>query len=412
MSVSPSVTRPIFPRRADILDVDPSVTGGTYRINRLRNLHGPKRHDSTRQGGTTDPIPYNATAAFVQNQLENLVGFGNVAVIRSIATGRPGLYTITFQGESTGLAIAMQVVSVKPDGDQSRRDASCELTQGGVPSTDPPRSPRRPNTIAPLDGNNAQVGVIIDGSKTEWPPDIGFVINASNSSLRGLAIEGFGVGVSVPNPTDVGDLIQGNFIGNYLSYPVDPMTGSPLPAPNNVELVRLGNTQQGVVLGSRNATVGGTDPQAANVIAGNGAQGVLIEPGASGNQVLGNQIGVVGPSISGFYFQAGNGARRGPDRVVRHRRSNPSSIVYSSSNIIGGAAGGSRAISSRRTAVTASISRAWGRRETWSRPTTSAWRPAAAFSSAAAIPATLPTACGSTTGSTTRSAADRRATAT
>ncbi len=34
----------------------------------------------------------------------------------------------------------------------------------------------------------------------------------------------------------------------------------------------------------------------------------LIEPGASGNQVLGNQIGVVGPSTSGFYFQAGNGA--------------------------------------------------------------------------------------------------------
>ena len=35
---------------------------------------------------------------------------------------------------------------------------------------------------------------------------------------------------------------------------------------------------------------------------------MLIEPGASGNQVLGNQIGVAGPSINGLYFQAGNGS--------------------------------------------------------------------------------------------------------
>ncbi len=172
-----------------------------------------------------------------------------------------------------------------------------------------------------------------------WPPDIGFVINASNSILRGLAIEGFGVGVSVPNPTDVGDLIQGNFIGVYLAYPVDPMTGVALPAPNTVELVGLGNTQQGVVLGSRNATVGGTDPQDSNVIGGNGMQGVLIEPGASGNQVLGNQIGVAGPSSNGFYFPAGNGAE-GVLIESSGTAANPSSIVYASSNIIGGAVGG------------------------------------------------------------------------
>ena len=81
----------------------------------------------------------------------------------------------------------------------------------------------------------------------------------------------------------------------------------PCRRPTQSILAGIGNTQQGVFLGSTNTTVGGTDPQENNVISGNGAQGVLLEPGSSGNQVLGNQIGVVGP-IDGFYFQAGNGA--------------------------------------------------------------------------------------------------------
>ena len=116
----------------------------------------------------------------------------------------------------------------------------------------------------------------------------GFVLNASDSIAARPGHRRASASASrSPSPTDVGDLIQGNFIGEYLAYPVDPHTGVALPAPNNVELIGLGNTQQGVVLGSRNATVGGTDPQDNNVIAGNGTQGVLIEPGASGNQVLG-----------------------------------------------------------------------------------------------------------------------------
>ncbi len=197
-----------------------------------------------------------------------------------------------------------------------------------------------PNSIAALDGNNAQVRVIIDGSQiASGPTDIGFVINASDSILRGLAIEGFAVGVSVPNPTNVGDLIQGNFIGEYLVYPVDPATGVALPAPDTVELAGQGNTQQGAVLGSRHATLGGTDPQDSNVIGGNGMQGVLIEPGASGNQVLGNQIGVAGPSSTGLYFPAGNGAE-GVLIESSGTASNPPGIVYASSNIIGGAVAG------------------------------------------------------------------------
>src|SRR5262249_24161329 len=142
-----------------------------------------------------------------------------------------------------------------------------------------------------------------------------------------------------PAPGDVGDLIQGNFIGMYLIYPVNSNTGAPLPAPNTVLLVGQGNWQQGVILGCANATLGGTEPQANNVISGNGGEGVLIVPGGSGNQVLGNQIGIIGPSINGRYFQVGNSG----DGVSIESAGNPavtSSIIYASSNIIGGAAVG------------------------------------------------------------------------
>ena len=65
----------------------------------------------------------------------------------------------------------------------------------------------------------------------------------------------------------------------------------------------------------------------------------MIEPGASGNQVLGNQIGLVGPSSSGLYFLAGNGAE-GVLILSSGTSLDPSSIVYASSNIIGGAVAG------------------------------------------------------------------------
>ena len=63
-----------------------------------------------------------------------------------------------------------------------------------------------------------------------------------------------------------------------------------------------------LVLNSANTTVGGSNPQENNIICGNGAQGILVEPGASGNQILGNQIGMAGPSTNGLYVQDGNGA--------------------------------------------------------------------------------------------------------
>ena len=79
-------------------------------------------------------------------------------------------------------------------------------------------------------GNNAQVRVIVDGtSVASGSSDIGFVINASDSILRGLTVTGFGIGVEIPNPTDVGDLIQGDSIER-----VPRLSGRPVDRPRTV----------------------------------------------------------------------------------------------------------------------------------------------------------------------------------
>ena len=85
--------------------------------------------------------------------------------------------------------------------------------------------------------------------------------------------------------------------------------------------------------------MGGSNPQENNVICGNGAQGIWIQPGASGNQVLGNQIGIAGPSDNGLYAPRRQWGGRSPDRVIRNI-DRPLNIQYASSNYIGSASGG------------------------------------------------------------------------
>ena len=152
------------------------------------------------------------------------------------------------------------------------------------------------------------------------------MIDSSDSILRGLIIDGFGVGVSIPNLDDVGDLVQGNFIGQYFVSQFNPITGAQVPAPNGQIFTGTGNSLQGVLLGSTNATIGGFNAQENNVITGNGQQGVSILAGAVGNQVLGNQIGIAGPSLGGRFAIAPNGA----DGV----------LIAGSSNVVGGASAG------------------------------------------------------------------------
>ena len=126
---------------------------------------------------------------------------------------------------------------------------------------------------------------------------------------RGLIITGFEIGCPFPGLDISGNpgrrrLIQGNFIGDYVVYPVDRQRAPP----------RRGNS--GILAGehaTRRCRVldqhdGRRQPAREQRHHRQWAAGDLAPPGASGNQVLGNQIGVVGPLDNGLYATDGNGA--------------------------------------------------------------------------------------------------------
>ncbi len=103
----------------------------------------------------------------------------------------------------------------------------------------------------------------------------GLLISAGGSTVRGLAIGGFG-GSGILLQTLGGNVIEGNFIGTNTA-------GSSV----------LGNGVNGVsISGVAGNLIGGTLPAARNVISGNASGGVDIQgAGATGNFVQGNLIG-------------------------------------------------------------------------------------------------------------------------
>ena len=89
----------------------------------------------------------------------------------------------------------------------------------------------------------------------------GWILDASDSIIRGLAIEGFGIGISIPNPDRRGRPDPGKLHRRFV-WPIRSIrqTGDPLPTPETVVLAGPANTQEGILLGSDNATVGGLNP--------------------------------------------------------------------------------------------------------------------------------------------------------
>ena len=115
---------------------------------------------------------------------------------------------------------------------------------------------------------------------------------ASNSVIRGLVINNvigyklLGYGIYISSGT--GYKIEGNFIGT------NP-TGT-FAEGNNTGL-RFSNTQ--------GSTLGGTLPEARNLISGNNRNGVQLEGGSAGNKIEGNLIGTAKDGISPDYDKYG-----------------------------------------------------------------------------------------------------------
>jgi hypothetical protein len=133
------------------------------------------------------------------------------------------------------------------------------------------------NTNPTTQGINAVIRIELSGALA--PPGSNFsgiTINADNCTVRGLVINSF-----QHDAIDVlsnGNVITGNFIGT------DPTGTAALPnGSQGAGAVIIGGTSSG-------NTIGGTTPDARNLISGNVGEGIFAQLGA-GNTIQGNLIG-------------------------------------------------------------------------------------------------------------------------
>ncbi len=143
------------------------------------------------------------------------------------------------------------------------------LIQGAKASGNKVQGNRIGRNLGDIGGFNKRSGVEIAGSPNNT---VGGTKSAERNVISGNAE--FGVNLSYGA---TGNLVQGNLIGTW---------EEPQYALGNEQAgVRIGGS------GTKNNTVGGTIAGARNVISGND-RGVIIEDGASANTVAGNYIGI------------------------------------------------------------------------------------------------------------------------
>jgi CSLREA domain-containing protein len=249
----------------------------------------------------------------------NPLSSGNQCTLRAAiqeANNTPGLDTINFNIPGSGTH------TIAP-------------TSVGLPAlTDPviingySQPGAKPNTLAK--GNSAVLKIELSGVNAGANTS-GLVIgsNASNTVIKGLVINRFtfsGIQTSVPS-TSTGIKVEGNFIGTDASGTAD-----------------LGNTYFGVALNNPSSnTVGGTLPEARNVISGNGDDGIAI--GSRGSKVMGNLIGTkkdgtspLGNDSSGVHIPGDNiavgGTASGAANVIAFNGSDGVTIFSGTGNRI------------------------------------------------------------------------------
>jgi YVTN family beta-propeller protein len=145
-----------------------------------------------------------------------------------------------------------------------------------------------------------------DGSAITTVNKRGIDISAGNSTVKGLALNGFG------NPAiflreNGGNIIQGNFLGT------DAAGGTAVP---NTGLAAIG-------IYCPSNIIGGLEPGEGNIISGNNGDGIYISDDGNGNQVLGNYIGVdragtndLGNDLDGITIINVSDNLIGPDNLI------------------------------------------------------------------------------------------------
>ncbi len=146
-----------------------------------------------------------------------------------------------------------------------------------------------PNSNPAGQALNAVYKIVLDGTKIPSPMD-GLRIFTSGNLVRGLVIHHFYYAISIFDANE--NYIEGNYIGTDVS--------GTSPAGNVCDGVTISSLQGGN--GSWYNVIGGSNPEARNLISANGCAGVSLGPGGT-NLVQGN---IIGADASGTLAMANN----------------------------------------------------------------------------------------------------------
>ena len=137
------------------------------------------------------------------------------------------------------------------------------------------------NTL--VSGDNALLKIVLDGSFAGANAD-GLRIIAGNSTVRGIVVNRFSKH-GIVLQSNGGNTIAGNYIGTDAGG-----------------TAALGNSVSGVGINKSSSNlIGGTTPEARNVISGNAQSGIAINGStASGNVIAGNYIGTDAGGMAGL----------------------------------------------------------------------------------------------------------------
>ena len=152
-----------------------------------------------------------------------------------------------------------------------------------------------PNTAPVGQPINAGLKIVLDGSSLTGYPT-GLDIRSSGNVIRGLVIQRFNTGISVLDVDN--NRIEGCFVGTD----AQGLTGRG----NRCSGLAISGVEGG--RGSRNNVVGGSVPQARNLISGNGCSAIQIGP-AGYATVQGNYIGTDASGTVGLEGSNGSGVR-------------------------------------------------------------------------------------------------------
>ncbi len=194
-------------------------------------------------------------------------GVGSLRAALTYANSHPGPDTIRFNIPPTDPGCdSAGVCTIRPTSYLALGDSATVIdgyTQpGAIPNTNP--------FGAPI---NATLRIVLDGSLMANPYEPGLIVSGACNVIRGLVISRFFRGIEMIGSDTRENRIEGNFIGTDAG-------GS----------AAWGNRLVGVSLTGADNVLGGTTPEARNLISGNYLAGVEVGP-TGGNRIQGNYIG-------------------------------------------------------------------------------------------------------------------------